>query len=206
MGIFFLIFLNDKAFRIGIFPIHSQKMQDWLCVNGPREPRLWRHDALVEEFEEVISTPQFVNDCLSYMPDLYDQATKDIPRMRVLINGRIRVKTIYDLINWISFDQLAYALVWCTQTIWAHPYEAISSGSAMIVCEAQPPSSAVVNLVCHEARPPYCIRRIKATKRMRGALSVDALLACRAKKIDINMVVDDDAMVINTTCHSSMAG
>ena len=124
----------------------------WVQVHAARG-RLPAWDAGRQE-EVVLVQPaaEFVASCLRFLPDPFQQARLDLPRMSVRANG-VAVRTIEQLLHLVEPHQGGAVAALCTQVIFGEVYEramqmAAASGlHDLVVCEQHPsPRAAVVDL------------------------------------------------------------
>jgi hypothetical protein len=174
-------------------------MAEWININGPADHSLWDLKEHCLEFEEVIPSQDFFDDCDQYLPDIFAQAAKDIPRMRVCINGQQRINNIHELVEVVALTDLSTTLLLCTQTIWGHAYESVCMGSNLIVCELHAPAAAVVNLISSQQSKPYSIRRMEASKQMRAAEDVDTLVQGHVSSVDLKLCIEYKGCTIIST-------
>ena len=83
-------------------------------------------DLDIDENNGKIKSTSYTNDyikhCLSFLPDSFNQAKIDLPRMSVFWNNN-RIKNIIDLLNEARFADLHFILPLCTQVCVGNAYE-----------------------------------------------------------------------------------
>ena len=126
-----------------------------------------------ENFISVLAGPSFLHNCLKYLPNPFNQAKRDIPRMHVSINNDLKVNDITHLMQLVAYHQAGAICALCTQVTfgacYAQAVEMVRDASNDVyVCEMSPNTPARIHLISSSPAAPYTISSVNALKTMRA--------------------------------------
>ncbi len=165
---------------------------NFVSINATDNHQRWDRDLVRQEFVEVLGTREYLEDCVKYIADVFQQAERDIPRMSVKLSG-IRIRCISDLIRLIASDQIPFILTACTQTLWGYPYEASVIASNLCVHERTPQSRCRIRLDTRDKEPPFRVERVRGSKTLHASSPRD-IEKGRAAPFRVTLSIDMDTL------------